>query len=185
MNNDNILESKRAWRDREAQAIRSIRRAFDDRPLINPSQGESAINFLISVGVAAVIFAAACIAGCHEAHAEEIDMKKIAMIESSGCKFKVGDDGKSLGCHQVSGAVLKEYNDFNKARYTKADLMNDAISLKISSWYANQRIPALLKHFGKEDTVTNRLIAYNAGIKAVIDGRVPKVTKAYLKKYGV
>lgn len=126
------------------------------------------------------------IAGCQKtSFAAEvvIDMDKIAQIESSGCKHKVGDDGDSTGCHQVSSGTLKEYNQFNHTKYTQKDLMNDAISLKIAKWYMNVRIPQMLKHFGKPDNVTNRLWAYNAGIGRVVQGVMPAKTKAYLTKY--
>lgn len=185
MNNDLILNSKREWRNREAQALRSVRRALDNQPLVNPSQGESAINFLISVGVCAVIFAFCLISGCKDAHAFEIDMDKIAMIESSGCKHIVGDGWRSLGCYQLTKGVVDEYNKAHGTDWEHREMLIQSIGYIVAEWYFNKRIPQMLKHFGKEDTVRNRLIAYNAGIKAVIDGRVPPVTKQYLKKYGV
>lgn len=141
--------------------------------------------FVTVVFIVSVIMAVLLIASCDKVFADEIDMAKIAQIESSGCKFKVGDGGNSNGCHQVSMGVLKEYNQFNRAKYTKKDLMNDAISLKVASWYMNKRIPQMLKHYGIPDTTKNRLWAYNAGIGNVVNGRVPQITKDYFKKYGV
>lgn len=180
MTNDNIIQYKRSWQggphiDRRGESVK------EESPVV--AEGKTIPSLIIVISLIACF-----VMGCNRlSHADEVsvDMKKIAMIESSGCKHKVGDDGKSNGCHQISSGTLKEYNQFNRTKYTKKDLMNDAVSLKVASWYANKRIPALLKHFGQEDTVTNRLIAYNSGIKAVINGKIPKVTKSYLKKYAV
>lgn len=109
-----------------------------------------------------------------------VDMGKIAMIESSGCKNLVGDNGKALGCYQLHAGVIKEYNQFRKASLKHSDVMNRVVGLKVADWYMNKRIPAMLKHFGKADTVENRLTAYNRGIQAVIDG---KRAGKYIAKY--
>lgn len=183
MTDDQILSTKRAWRflNKEVRRNRQIQPDhLTADELFNLGQ---ALKVLILIIGCAVMF---LIAGCHQdAFAGEVDMAKIAQIESSGCKFKVGDGGNSNGCHQVSSGALKEYNQFNRTKYTKKDLMNDAISLKVAGWYMNKRIPQMLKHYGIEDTTKNRLWSYNAGIGNVIKGVVPQITKDYFRKYGV
>ncbi len=109
-----------------------------------------------------------------------IDMGKIAFIESSGCKNLIGDNGKALGCYQLHEGVVKEYNQFKKTNYTHKDVMRPDVGLLIANWYINKRIPAMLKHFGKADTVENRITAYNMGINAVIKG---KRATNYINKY--
>jgi len=48
----------------------------------------------------------------------------------------------------------------------------------------NERIPQMIRHYKKEVTVENCLIAYNAGIKYVAEGRrLPRETEDYIKKY--
>ena len=41
----------------------------------------------------------------------------------------------------------------------------------------------MLKHYKIEDTVRNRLWAYNADIGRVLDGNMPNETKNYIVKY--
>lgn len=111
---------------------------------------------------------------------QPVDMGKIAHIESSGCKNLVGDNGKALGCYQLHKGVVAEYNQYKRALYRHDDAMRPDIGLKIANWYMNTRIPAMLKHYGKPDTLENRLTAYNMGIGAVIKG---KRATNYIKKY--
>lgn len=183
MTDDQILSTKRAWRflNREMRRNRQIQ---PDHLTADELTGlAQAMKVIIPIIGCAVMF---LIAGCHsEAVAGEVDMAKIAKIESSGCKYKVGDGGESNGCHQVSTGTLKEYNQFNHTEYTKKDLLNDAISLKIATWYIEKRIPQMLRYYGKPVDLKHKLWAYNAGIGRVVEGVMPEKTKKYLKKYGV
>lgn len=116
-------------------------------------------------------------------HSAEIDMAKISLIESSGNPLAHRKSDDSRGLFQITPICLKEYNNFHpKAGYSMEDLWNTSISKKIADWYMNVRIPQLLRHYGHPDTVPNRIIAYNAGIKRV-GNKLPKTTIAYLKKY--
>lgn len=119
------------------------------------------------------------------ANAEEIDMDKIMMIESSGnpLAYRKADD--SIGLFQITPVVLKEWNNFHpKEQHTRADLWNPVVNKKIADWYINKRIPQMLKYYGKPDTVPNRITAYNAGINYVVkDKPLPRITKLYIKKY--
>lgn len=109
-----------------------------------------------------------------------VDMGKIAFIESSGCKNMVGDNGKALGCYQLHEGVVIDYNKAHKTAFKHKDVMNKAIGLRVADWYMNQKVPAMLKHYGKPDTVENRITAYNMGIGAVVKG---KSAVKYIKKY--
>lgn len=109
-----------------------------------------------------------------------VDMRKIAYIESSGCKNLVGDNGKALGCYQLHSGVVAEYNQYRKASLKHSDVMNRETGLIVASWYMNKRIPAMLRHYKQPDTLENRLTAYNMGIGAVIKG---KRASKYIDKY--
>lgn len=122
MTDDQILSTKRAWRflNKEIRRNRQVNPDYlTADELGNLAQ---ALKVILPIIGCAVMF---LIAGCQsDAFAGEVDMAKIAKIESSSCKFKVGDGGDSNGCHQVSTGTLKEYNQFNRANYTKKDQMN-------------------------------------------------------------
>lgn len=110
-------------------------------------------------------------------------MAIVAQIESSSQPSAVGDGGKALGLYQLHEAVIIDYNKRHKARYTHRDALKPEIAAKIADWYLNTEIPRLLRHFKLQDTLTNRIWAYNGGIGNVVKGRLSPVTKAYLKKY--
>lgn len=117
----------------------------------------------------------------------DVDMEKIYLIESSGNPnaWNKGEDARGLG--QIRPIVLKEWNNYNpKDQHIADDLFNSAVNKKIANWYMNKRIPQMLKYFGVPDTAENRIIAYNAGINYHVKGKeLPKITKNYLKKYGI
>lgn len=118
------------------------------------------------------------------AHAEQIDMHKIMMIESGGNPNAVEKWG-GVGLYQVTPVVLKEYNQFKKTIYSRNDLFNPAINTAIANWYLTRRIPTMLKHYRKPITTRNIIISYNAGISYVVKNKLlPPTTINYLKKYG-
>lgn len=112
-----------------------------------------------------------------------VDMNKIYFIESSNNPKAYNKRSQAKGLGQITPIVLKEWNNFHpKAQVSDDDLFNADVNKQIAKWYMNERIPAMLKYFKKEDNARNRLIAYNAGIARV--GQVlPKETDDYLKKY--
>ena len=117
-------------------------------------------------------------------HANEyINMRIIKRIESGNNPraWNKKEDGRGL--YQINPICLKEYNNFHSVDYTPDDLWNPAINYEIANWYLNVRIPSMLRHFGKEVNTRNIIIAYNAGINAVVKGYVPTTTKQYLVKY--
>ena len=136
--------------------------------------------FLLTTAMLIVLFVCA-----NYAHATEIDLDKIAMIESSGNPLAWNRKDDSRGLYQITTICLKEWNNFHATkRYTMQDLWDVRINTEIAEWYLNKRIPQMIKHYGKEDTVENRIIAYNAGILYVKTGKpIPKITSDYLRKY--
>lgn len=123
--------------------------------------------------------------GGKKSNLEKIDLKKIAIIESSGNPLAWNKRDDSRGLFQITPICLKEYNNFHpENEYSMDDLWNTSISTKIADWYLNIRIPQMLKYYDKPPSVENILISYNAGISYVAhDKPLPRITKAYLKKY--
>jgi soluble lytic murein transglycosylase-like protein len=117
------------------------------------------------------------------AKGEEVDLNRIKIIESGGNALAHNKRSDARGLYQITGICLKEYNTFNKSRYTPDDLWRTDINAKIASWYLSVRIPAMLKYYGLADTVKNRIWAYNAGIGNVKKGIMPAETRAYIAKY--
>lgn len=117
------------------------------------------------------------------ARAETIDMNVIIQIESSNnpVAYNTSTDARGLG--QITPICLKEYNQFNKASHQPRDLFNPLINKQIMSWYLTKRIPQMLRYYNKKVTVKNCIIAYNAGIKAVVKGYLPKETRRYINRY--
>lgn len=116
--------------------------------------------------------------------ANNIDMNKIYQIESSGNPNAYNRTSGARGLGQITPIVLKEWNNMNpKNKYTTNALNDKVVNMKISDWYMNKRIPQMLKAKGLQDTIKNRLIAYNAGIGHVGKSILPKETFNYIQKY--
>lgn len=114
----------------------------------------------------------------------QVSLIVIQQIESSGRPDAVGDSGRALGLFQLHKCVIQDYNQAHKSNFHHRDALKPEIAKRLADWYLNKRIPALLKYFKVQDSVTNRLIAYNAGITTLVDKRsLPKVTKQYIVKY--
>jgi hypothetical protein len=112
-----------------------------------------------------------------------VNLKIIAKIESNFNPLAYNPKTQAIGLYQITPIVLQEYNQFNKTNYTKKDVFNPIINEKIARWYLFMRIPQMLKYYKKEVNLRNILVAYNAGIKAVVKGYIPKETREYLRKY--
>lgn len=117
--------------------------------------------------------------------AAEIDLTKISLIESSNNPAAFNKSSGARGQYQITSVCLKEWNAFHPDRvYGSEDLFDPKVNEAIADWYLNKRIPQMLKHYKRADTVENRLIAYNAGIKYVVKGlSLPAETRNYIKKY--
>ena len=113
----------------------------------------------------------------------KIDMKKIWKIESGGNALAYNRHSGARGLYQITTTCLMDYNKYHKNKYSKQDLFNPEINAIVANWYINKRIPEMLKHFKRPDTVDNRLISYNCGISCVIKGHIPRETRDYIDKY--
>jgi len=118
----------------------------------------------------------------------KVDMSVIKQIESSGNPNAYNKGSQAIGLYQITPIVLEEWNNYHpNDKHESDDLYTGEINKKIAEWYMMKRIPQMIKHYGKEDSIQNRLIAYNAGIKYVKDGvsvdKLPDETQGYLEKY--
>jgi len=140
------------------------------------------LNWIVAISMGIVIAFILFFSSC--AYSEEVNMHKILMIESSGNPMAHRKVDNSRGLFQITPICLEEWNMFHpKNKYNEDDLWSPRINYRIAKWYMNKRIPQMIRHYRLDDTVDNRLIAYNAGISRLIDGIVPSTTKSYLNKY--
>lgn len=135
----------------------------------------------IVIFLAVVLFINIKVAG-----AEEVNLRIIAQIESSNNPNAIGKSGE-IGLYQISPIALEEFNSWlistNREPLTRRDLFNPVINKMIAETYFDYFIPHWLADYGKSDTISNKLIAWNAGMRAIEKGYVPKSTKEYIKKY--
>jgi soluble lytic murein transglycosylase-like protein len=110
-------------------------------------------------------------------------MAIVSQIESNNNANAFNSGSGAIGLCQVTPILLKEYNQIWGENFRRHELFNPQVNMQIAEWYMNQRIPYLLKHFNQPDTLENRLLAYNAGIRAVIKHRMPKESRNYILKY--
>lgn len=148
------------------------------------SEDSRSANIIPIVIIGAALFAALIVMALwpRKAHGAQIDMLAIQQIESGGRAWVIAKDG-SVGLYQLMPCVLAEYNRFHGTWWTMKDLLDPRLNYVIAAWYLTCRIPAMLTAYGKPVTTRNVIIAYNAGIRAVVCGYVPKTTRAYLAKY--
>lgn len=112
-----------------------------------------------------------------------INLDAIAKIESSGNSGAIGDNGKSRGLFQLSYPVIQEYNSSHHTRYKHNDALNPLIARSIADWYFEKRIPAILHALKLPVNTRSKIVCFNAGCGALKRPSLPKITKAYLKKY--
>lgn len=114
--------------------------------------------------------------------AELVDMRIIQHIESRGNARAISPAG-AVGLYQIMPVALKDYNQFHKVKYNRRDLYNPEINTKIARWLLTVRIPQLLAYYHRPVTTKTCIIAYNAGIRAVVRGYTPRETRQYIIKY--
>jgi hypothetical protein len=120
--------------------------------------------------------------GCAQAQSI-VDISTIAIIESSGHPSAFNSHSGAVGLCQITKPVLIEYNRHWETSWHMRDLFNPDLNIMVSTWYFDDRIPQLLKHYHIKDTVRNRIWAYNAGIGMVKRGIMPLETRNYMQKY--
>lgn len=141
------------------------------------------IDSVVSLAVILIGIVVFFILWAGRAEAVEINMDIIKRIESSGNPHAFNASSGARGLYQVTPILVKEFNRMNNTGYRNDDMYIPVVCEKVAVWYISKRIPQMFKSFGIKDTVENRLIAYNAGIKAVKTGIVPRETRNYIRRY--
>ncbi len=134
------------------------------------------------------------------AHTQEpvtVDLEIIKQIESGGDPHAYNKRSGATGLYQITPICLEDFNRFSHLRPSHKGILYDLAmeamykpiwNLTVADWYITERIPQLLKNYGIEDTLDHRLIAYNWGAKKLRnylrgEGKLPKETRNYIKKY--
>ena len=115
--------------------------------------------------------------------APSVDMVKIATIESHNDPSAYNRASGAIGLCQITPVSLEDFNRAHRTTYPIKNLWDGQFNIMVADWYANIRIPQMLRAYHIKDTVKNRLWAYNAGIGRVRHGIMPKETREYVKKY--
>jgi len=139
------------------------------------------LYYFIAIVVAVIVFSLITLVAVN-CGADEIDMSIIAQIESSNNPNAYNEVSKATGMYQITPVCLLDFNNYHKRKYSISEMFVPKKGYSVASWYMNTRIPQLLKHYGYEDTIDNRLIAYNWGISNT--GKpLCKETRNYIRKY--
>lgn len=115
-----------------------------------------------------------------------VDMKKIASIESSNDPKAENSRTGARGLTQIMQPTWEEMVEKMGVDWSWDEAFDADKNLRVGMYYMNIEIPRLLRHYNIEDTVENRLVAYNWGVgnlsKVGIEG-APQETVDYIKKY--
>jgi len=154
-------------------------------PIIVNDKLPSAVILIASILLCGVIL---LFSGCYEvARADIIDLNIIAQIESSDNPMAYNSRTQATGLYQITPICLADFrqnSDWSVAKRVRPeDLFDSYYNQLVANWYFYTRIPQLLRHYHKPVTLENILIAYNAGISAVVKGYCPRETKNYIAKY--
>ena len=148
------------------------------------------------VVIGSILLAMALIIGlAGKAHAQEINLDIISIIESSGNNMAYNFKSGATGQYQITETALKDYNKHARenelTELNLSDMYEPKYAYMVSNWYLNEHIPDLLWDYGIPDTITSRLIAYKYGIGNLRKwfkhgchwNRLPLETRNYIKKY--
>ena len=119
----------------------------------------------------------------------KIAIAVIIVIESGGNPLAYNKKSGAVGICQITQACLDDYNYYHQKKIKLEDLYDSKLNKQVAEWYLNKRIPTMLDYYAIEDTVENRLIAYDWGIgnlRKYKKGKIkelPKETKDYIEKY--
>ena len=114
-----------------------------------------------------------------------IDINKIIHIESTGDSNAVSPKG-ATGLMQVMSKTWDEMVQKMGKDWDYSEAKDPVKNKAVGTYYMNVEIPRLLKYYKIEDTVENRLAAYNWGIGNLRQSRwqdAPQETIDYIRKY--
>ena len=109
----------------------------------------------------------------------DIDMKAIVSIESSGNPRAVNKKSGARGLTQIMKGTWEEcVKRMGHSDWTWDDAFDPKKNLAVGTYYANTRIPEMLKTYKIPDNIETRIAAYNWGI-----GKLNKTYKKYDSKW--
>lgn len=115
----------------------------------------------------------------------EVNIPQLIQHESNYIADAQGANG-DMGLGQITPIALADWNQMHpneQYQHTPQHMFNPDINTKVTAWLANVRAPQLLRTYGLQDTLENRLAVYNSGIGTVRGkGIVPQVQK-YIDAY--
>ncbi len=167
---DILKAQHKVWRQKEAQELRRVRRVLQARNEQILATEPDFITPAVTVLACLLLAGLMLVASCQTAHAKtpgipvEINMVRIAGIESNYNQLAYNRESGARGLCQVTAPVLVEFNERFYTTHKPDDLFNKHLNMVIGLWYMNERIPQLLRHYRISDSINNRLIAYNFGI---------------------
>ena len=115
-----------------------------------------------------------------------VDMKKIVTIESRNNPKAENPRTGAKGLHQIMKPTWEEMTQKMGVDWSWNEAFDVEKNTKVAEYYMNTEIPRLLKHFGIEDTIENRLAAYNWGVGNLHRlglEKAPQETLNYIEKY--
>lgn len=111
----------------------------------------------------------------------EIDLNALSWAESRN--QDICSPAMDCGRWQITAIVVDDYCRMSGVCYRLKDMLQPQTGREVAGWYANVRVPQLLKHYGIADTTQNRIWAWNAGIGSVLKGQIPSTTRQLLRRY--
>lgn len=113
----------------------------------------------------------------------KLDFVKLARIESSMNPEAYNKKTKATGLFQITPVVVKEYNERFKTSLTLENMKSITISTRVAIWYADHRIPQILRYYKRPVTTQTILWCWNAGIGKYLKGIMPEETREFINKY--
>ena len=130
---------------------------------------------------------------CFAEGAHETNMGAIVQIESSGNPRAVSPAGCRGLCQIAEGTWVECCKWLGVSWTWSEDAFDPGCNRAVGNYYINHRIPAMLAHYGIDDSGTTRIGAYNAGIGTLLRlwrkhghewlAYAPKETQNYVLKY--
>ena len=114
-----------------------------------------------------------------------VDMRALALCESSNDPKAYNKKTKATGLYQITPICLKDYNRFapNGKRYVLKEMFEPAKAEVVARWYLSERLTNMIGWMGLPVTTQRILWAWHAGIRNCADGVMPEATRKFLNRY--
>lgn len=138
-----------------------------------------------------VVFWSLVVCAICNADETNINMTRIAMIESSGNPKAWNKRTDARGMYQIRKIVVDDYNQYHEDKIFFNQMFDKSVNEHVASWYLSNRIPSMLRYFKIPTNELTIIAAYNWGIgnvkKWYRNGgqfeSLPTETQNYYRKY--